>query len=146
MSTDPREQLGRLVRETWVAWVAWAREQADPGARWLTGWDDLDEGQREAGMRIGEAVAAVALPCCPTPCDADCEQACHEVHDVTYKREHNPETCVGAIVAAAVAAERERIRALAVKVDAFYDAPCPDGVADCIHQDSDFADLLREGP
>jgi hypothetical protein len=52
-----REQLGRIVRE---AWVEWAREQ--PGAKpsWLTGWDDLDKGQREADMRIGEAVAKAA--------------------------------------------------------------------------------------
>lgn len=53
MST--RENLGRLVRETWVAW---ASEQPDPKPSWLTGWDELDEGQREVDMRIGEAVAA----------------------------------------------------------------------------------------
>lgn len=50
-----REALGRLVRETWVTW---AREQPDPKPSWLTGWDELDEGQREVDMRIGEAVAA----------------------------------------------------------------------------------------
>jgi len=50
-----RESLGRLVRETWVEW---AREQPNPKPGWLTGWDDLDEGQREVDMRIGEAVAA----------------------------------------------------------------------------------------
>jgi hypothetical protein len=52
-----RDQLGRIVRE---AWVEWAREQ--PGAKpsWLTGWDDLDEGQREVDVRIGEAVAKAA--------------------------------------------------------------------------------------
>jgi len=52
---DEREQLGRLVRETWVAW---AGEQPDPKPSWLAGWDELDDGQREADMRIGEAVAA----------------------------------------------------------------------------------------
>ena len=68
MTSDPREQLGRLVRETWVAW---AREQAHPHAGWLTGWDELDEGQREVDMRIGEAVAAAALPDAdPVPEDA----------------------------------------------------------------------------
>jgi hypothetical protein len=50
-----REDLGRIVRETWVAW---AREQPDPKPSWLTDWDDLDAGQREVDMRIGEAVAA----------------------------------------------------------------------------------------
>lgn len=52
-----REQLGRIVRE---AWVEWAGEQPDPKPSWLTGWDDLDEDQREVDMRIGEAVAEAA--------------------------------------------------------------------------------------
>lgn len=52
---DERETLGRLVRETWVAWVS---EQDDPKPSWLAGWDELDDGQREVDMRIGEAVAA----------------------------------------------------------------------------------------
>ena len=49
-----REDLGRIVRETWVKW---ASEQPDPKPSWLVDWDDLDDGQREADMRIGEAVA-----------------------------------------------------------------------------------------
>ena len=52
---DPREAYGRLVRETWVAW---AKEQPNPKPSWLTGWDELDAGQREVDMRIGGAVAA----------------------------------------------------------------------------------------
>jgi len=52
---DDREPLGRLVRETWVAW---AKEQDDPKPGWLTGWDELDDGQREVDMRIGSAVEA----------------------------------------------------------------------------------------
>lgn len=56
--TDPREPLGRVVRETWVDW---AREQPDPKPSWLTPWDQLDAGQREVDMRIGAAVAAVVL-------------------------------------------------------------------------------------
>lgn len=49
------DDLGRIVRETWVQW---AREQ--PGAKpsWLVPWADLDEGQREVDRRIGAAVAA----------------------------------------------------------------------------------------
>ncbi|HEY6493284.1 MAG TPA: hypothetical protein VIZ43_08430 [Trebonia sp.] len=50
-----REELGRRVREIWVAW---ASEQPDPKPSWLASWDDLDDGQREADMRIGEGVAA----------------------------------------------------------------------------------------
>lgn len=49
-----RDHLGRVVRETWVAW---AREQPDPKPSWLTGWDQLDAGQREVDKRIGEAIA-----------------------------------------------------------------------------------------
>jgi hypothetical protein len=54
---DSREALDRLVREVWAEW---AREQPDPKPSWLTDWDDLDAGQREVDMRIGETVAAVA--------------------------------------------------------------------------------------
>lgn len=50
-----REALGRLVRETWVAW---AREQADAKPSWLLPWEELAERDREVDMRIGEAVAA----------------------------------------------------------------------------------------
>jgi hypothetical protein len=52
-----REELGRLVRAVWMEWAA---GQPDPKPSWLTEWDDLDEGQREVDMRIGETVAAVA--------------------------------------------------------------------------------------
>lgn len=30
---------------------------------------------------------------CPTPCDPDCEAACHEVHKPAGKREHDPDQC-----------------------------------------------------
>jgi hypothetical protein len=49
-----REALGRRVREVWVEW---AREQPGPKPSHLVGWDDLDEGNREVDMRIGEALA-----------------------------------------------------------------------------------------
>lgn len=52
---DPRESLGRLVREVWVQW---ASEQPDPKASWLMPWIALDDGQREVDMRIGAAVAS----------------------------------------------------------------------------------------
>jgi len=51
-----REQVGRLVRQTWVRW---ASEQRRPKKSWLAGWDQLDQGQREVDMRIGEAVASL---------------------------------------------------------------------------------------
>ena len=55
---DPREPLGRIVRETWVAW---AKEQSSPKPSWLLGWEDLDDGQREVDMRIASAVAVQAV-------------------------------------------------------------------------------------
>jgi hypothetical protein len=55
VAVSERERLGRLVRG---AWMAWASEQPDPKPSWLTPWGELDDGQREVDMRIGEAVAA----------------------------------------------------------------------------------------
>lgn len=50
-----REELGRLVRTTWVKW---AREQPSPKPSWLLPWGCLNEPDREVDRRIGEAVAA----------------------------------------------------------------------------------------
>jgi len=50
---ESREALGRVVRQVWVEW---AREQPNPKPSWLTPWEDLDDGQREVDMRIGEAL------------------------------------------------------------------------------------------
>lgn len=47
---EPRELLGRIVRNTWVEW---ARDQPDPKPSWLLPWDELDDGRKEADMRIG---------------------------------------------------------------------------------------------
>ena len=55
---DDREPLGRIVRETWVAW---AREQYRPKPSWLVPWERLDNGQREVDMRIGAAAAVRAV-------------------------------------------------------------------------------------
>jgi hypothetical protein len=68
-----------------------------------------------AALAVGEPVIrAEAFPRCPTPCDGDCEQACHEVHQPPGKRAHYPDDCIAALVAAvaadAVAGERQRIR------------------------------------
>jgi hypothetical protein len=46
---------------------------------------------------------------------------------------------------AGAAVERDRIRQLADQVDAFYDAPCPDGDPECVHQDTPFSRLLDGG-
>ena len=57
--SDDRESLGRLVRETWVACVV--DYFKDPKLSWIAPWDDLDDFQREADMRIGSAVSARAV-------------------------------------------------------------------------------------
>jgi len=53
-----REQLGRVVRE---AWVAFKREEVAAGqsvdARHLVPWEELPEREKEIDRRIGEAVA-----------------------------------------------------------------------------------------
>lgn len=54
---DPREPLGKIVRE---AGIAAAKELLSHDLDWLAGWDDLDPVQREVDMRIGEALAAHA--------------------------------------------------------------------------------------
>jgi len=99
MSETIREQRGRLVRE---AWVTWAREHPAPKSGWLTGWDELDEMQREVDMRIGEAVAA---------------------------------------------AERERIRQLAIHYHATWSRPCDaddQHLGLHTHHLSPFADLIAD--
>jgi len=60
VSTPPidREQLGRLVREIWVAW---AREQPNPKPSWLKPWEELSEPDREVDRRIGEGIARHVL-------------------------------------------------------------------------------------
>jgi len=50
---EPRELLGRLVRQVWVEWAA---EQHDPKPSWLLPWEELDDGQKEVDMRIGLAL------------------------------------------------------------------------------------------
>jgi len=47
---DPREDVGRLVRQVWAEW---AREQPDAKPSWLLPWEELDAGQQEVDMRIG---------------------------------------------------------------------------------------------
>lgn len=49
-----REHLGRVVRDTWVAC---ASEQDDPKPSHLTGWDELDDWNKEVDRRIGDAIA-----------------------------------------------------------------------------------------
>jgi len=134
VTSDPREQLGRLVRETWVAC---AEEAGDTKPSHLAGWDDLDEDMREVDMRIGEAVAAFALPDAdPVPGDAGRDLR-REALAVAYT--------------AGRGAERERIAALADEFHAgcYHGDPILDGDGRVVGYSGgyqQFADLLRETP
>jgi hypothetical protein len=50
-----REQRGQLVRKVFMEWAA---QQEHPHDSWLIPWEELDAGQKEVDMRIGEAIAA----------------------------------------------------------------------------------------
>jgi len=80
-----REALGRIVRDTWVAW---AREQPDPKPSWLVGWDELDDDQREVDMRIGEALAAALPHLTPPPPDSDRTNTMHHRLGCEYDKLH----------------------------------------------------------
>ena len=57
MAEDPREPLGRIA---WETFVAWACEQPGMTVR-RDRWEDLSDEEREMSMRIGSAVAAQAV-------------------------------------------------------------------------------------
>ncbi len=50
-----RERRGQTVRG---AWVEWASGQPDPKPSWLEPWEALSDRDREADMRIGDALSA----------------------------------------------------------------------------------------
>lgn len=54
------------------------------------------------------AMAPLLLTRCPTDCDPDCEATCHEYHQVTRRREHDPEKCRGVVGADAADSKQER--------------------------------------
>jgi hypothetical protein len=75
-----REELGHRIREVWVRW---AREQADPKSSWLLPWEDLDDGQREVDMRMGEALFGLGMVWSPVPSplpDSETEWGCRDRH------------------------------------------------------------------
>jgi hypothetical protein len=45
---EPRELVGRYVREIWIHW---AREQSNPKPSWLLSWEALGDGDREVSLR-----------------------------------------------------------------------------------------------
>ena len=55
---EHREFLGKMVR---MEWEAWAREQPNPKASWLTPWAELTEPEREVDRRIGQRIHDMAI-------------------------------------------------------------------------------------
>jgi hypothetical protein len=53
-----RDELGRMVRETWVKW---AQTQPNPKPSWLVPYEQLTESDKEADRQIGEAIARWTL-------------------------------------------------------------------------------------
>lgn len=53
---DQAERLGQVVRSEWVRWAA---EQPDVAShpRWILGWEEIEERDREVDRRIGLRVA-----------------------------------------------------------------------------------------
>lgn len=86
-------------------------------SRPLDEYDVPQFSKRALDRAVAEAVAAERerLRTCPTPCDADCEQLCHEVHDIPSHQDHDPEHCRATQLGAARAAERECIIQLALQ-------------------------------
>jgi hypothetical protein len=58
IGNELREELGRAVREEWIAW---AKEQPAPKTSWLVPWEDLPEADREVDRRIGERLYSRGL-------------------------------------------------------------------------------------
>lgn len=50
---DPREDLGRLVRDIWIEW---AQQQPSPKPSWLVPWENLTSSDKEVDMCIGKAL------------------------------------------------------------------------------------------
>jgi hypothetical protein len=46
----------------------------------------------QARQIVERLLAPRRLAECPTPCDDDCEAECHELHQVSWKRTHTPES------------------------------------------------------
>jgi len=57
-----REELGKIVREVWVAWAKQNPKLKDRlKPEYLVQFDDLDEDDKECNRLIGEAVANAIL-------------------------------------------------------------------------------------
>ena len=52
--------LGRVVRN---AWIEWAKEQPNPKASWLVSYDELNQPDKDADIRIGRALLEVFNNC-----------------------------------------------------------------------------------
>lgn len=57
------------------------------------------EDPRTIAIVAYEWFAARLTATCTTPCDAECVELCHEVHEVDWKRVHSPQDCQSARIA-----------------------------------------------
>lgn len=106
-----REALGRLVRETWIAWV---QEQPEPKSSWLLPWEELAEPDREVDRRIGEAVrdyVLVTTSYVPQDVALDCLR---RLEAAGYGKPGQPNTLYAMVFAAC--AEVERLREQTARV------------------------------
>jgi len=58
LDTDLTEELGKLVRSTWVNW---AKSLPLAKQSWLTPWEELDDQQKEIDRLLGKTVWEAAL-------------------------------------------------------------------------------------
>lgn len=58
MNDEKREELGKIVREEWIAW---AKEQPNPKPSWLVPWEGLSESDKEVDRRIGSALYRIGM-------------------------------------------------------------------------------------
>jgi len=100
--TDHHADVEVNVFQTAGAAIEWAQTEARSADRHGVLDEELTDLMRRDGWLYYGCysdeddfiyVIELELYRCPTPCDSECDAPCHEVHEVTYKREHNPRDC-----------------------------------------------------
>jgi hypothetical protein len=66
---------------------------SDPGAFTPRGDDYTEPIPAWSARAVLLYVDAVLGKVCPVPCEANCDADCHEAHQVSWKRTHQPDDC-----------------------------------------------------